>query len=59
MMIIKINADMPRCNICNVDINDDMVEEHTRSKEHYSNLDTLKHIFDKKVYEDGSIGIEP
>ncbi len=50
---------MPRCNICNVDINDDMVEEHTRSKEHNANLDTLRHIFDKKIYEDDSIGIEP
>ena len=50
---------MTRCNICNVDINDEIVEEHKRSKEHHTNLDKLKHIFDKKVYEDDSIGIEP
>ncbi|MEM0367476.1 MAG: hypothetical protein QW572_05700 [Candidatus Nitrosocaldus sp.] len=49
-----------KCNVCNLGIDDSMVEEHVSSDEHKANLERVKAMMRGKVYDEDSmrLGIE-
>lgn len=44
-----------RCNICNIDVDESMVEGHVSSAEHISNLERVKGMMKDKVYDEDSM----
>ncbi|GBC72924.1 hypothetical protein HRbin04_00319 [archaeon HR04] len=49
-----------KCNICNIEIDDAIVDEHVGSDEHKANLERIKGMMRDKVYDEDStrLGID-